>query len=92
MYLYKFQMKAVDHELRAYTFLIPQMQSLRKASNLKPMAFARCFYASAQQELIVLENLKSRDFQVVPKKPQREFLQYYINKLFNPIHKKMLAW
>ena len=84
-------MKAVDHELRAYTFLIPQMQSLRKASNLKPMAFASCFYASAQQELIVLENLKSRDFQVVPKKPQREFLQYYILKLFNLIQKKMLT-
>jgi hypothetical protein len=45
---------------------------MREAQHLKPLAFPKCFFASAQQELILLENLKVKDFQVVLKKPERE--------------------
>jgi len=67
-----FQLKAFDQETRAYNFLIPKLQELRKVNKLKPLAFAKCFYASAENELIIMENLKVQNFEVVKKKPERK--------------------
>ncbi len=67
-----FQFQAFDQETRAYNFLIPKLQEVRTSMNLKPLAFARCFYASAENELIIMENLKIQNFQVVQKKPERK--------------------
>jgi hypothetical protein len=65
-------MKAFQHEARAYTWLIPEMQKVRSDRKLKPLAFPRCFYASPEDSLLVIENAKSRGFEVIEKKPQRE--------------------
>jgi hypothetical protein len=47
-------------------------QKLREDLGLKPLAFAKCFYASAENELVLMENLKEQQFGVVEKKPQRK--------------------
>jgi hypothetical protein len=52
--------------------LIPALQKLREENKLKPLAFAKCYYASAEQFLLLLENLKVQNYVVVQKKPERE--------------------
>ena len=65
-------MKAFDQECLAYTWLIPALRKLRDEKHLKPLAFARCFYASVDECLILLENLKIQNYVVVHKKPERK--------------------
>ena len=65
-------MKAFNQESQTYNFLIPKLQRLRSELGLKPLAFAECYFASAEKELILMENLKAKGFQVVEKKPERE--------------------
>jgi hypothetical protein len=65
-------MKAFDQEGAAYTWLIPALQKLREENKLKPLAFANCYYSSAEQFLLLLENLKVQNYVVVQKKPERE--------------------
>ena len=65
-------MKAFEQEGMAYTWLIPILQKLRKEKGLKPLAFAKCFYASAEESLLILENLKVINYEVVVKKPERK--------------------
>jgi hypothetical protein len=67
-------MKAFDQECLAYTWLIPTLRKLRDENHLKPLAFARCFYASVDECLILLENLKIQNYVVVHKKPERKNL------------------
>ena len=66
-------MKAFNQESQTYNFLIPRLQQLRSELGLKPLAIADCYFASAEKELILMENLKSKGFQVVEKKPERKF-------------------
>ena len=66
-------MKAFDQEGAAYTSLIPALQRLRQDKNLKPLAFAKCFYSSPEDLLIILENMKAQGFSVIEKKPERKF-------------------
>jgi hypothetical protein len=67
-------MKAFEQEGRAYTLLIPSFQKLRDEKQLKPLAFPKCFYASVEDSLLLLENMKRKDFEVVEKKPERKIL------------------
>ena len=65
-------MKAFDQEGAAYTTLIPALQKMRQDKNLKPLAFAKCFYSSPEDLLIILENLKAQGYGVTEKKPERK--------------------
>jgi hypothetical protein len=65
-------MKVFEQEGKTYTWLIPQLQKMREEKGLKRLAFAKCFYASAEDTLIILENLKVVNFEVVAKKPERK--------------------
>jgi len=65
-------MKAFEQEGRTYTWFIPNLQKLREEKNLNLLAFPKCFYASAEDSLILLENLKVQNFEVVVKKPERK--------------------
>ena len=66
-------MKAFDQETRTYKFLIPHLQKLRQRNNLKPLAFPKCYYGSAEKQLILMENLKAQNYSTVVKKPERKF-------------------
>jgi hypothetical protein len=65
-------MKSFEQEGRAYTLLIPSFQKLRDEKHLKPLAFPKCFYASVADSLLLLENMKRKNFEVVEKKPERK--------------------
>jgi hypothetical protein len=67
-----FQIKAFEQEGRAYTWLIPEMQKVRAERNLKPLAFPKCFYASDDDAILILENAKSLNYEVVKKEPERK--------------------
>ena len=74
---FNFQKKAFDQETRTYSFLIPHLQKLRQQKKLKPLALPKCFYGSAEKELILMENLKVQKYEVALKKPERKFNKYY---------------
>ena len=65
-------MKTFEHEGRAYMWLIPEMQKVRAERNLKPLAFPKCYYSSPEDAILVLENVKSKNYEVVEKKPERK--------------------
>ena len=67
-------MKAFEQEGRSYTWLIPSFQKLRKEKHLKPLAFPKCFYSSVEDSLLLLENMKKQNYEVVEKKPEHEIL------------------
>jgi hypothetical protein len=73
-------MKAFEQEGQTYTWLIPNLQKMREDKNLKPLSFPKCFYASSEDSIILLENLKVQNFEVVVKKPERKllFLIFYL--------------
>ncbi len=48
------------------------LESLDPLKPLKPLAFPKCFYASDHEALLIMENLKAENFDVVKKKPERE--------------------
>ena len=65
-------------------WLIPEMQKVRAQRNLKPLAFPKCFYASADDAIFILENAKSLNYEVVEKKPERKlFKKCIISELGN---------
>ena len=66
-------MKAYEQESRAYTWLIPALQKSRDEKKLKPLAFPKCLYSSVEDSILILENMKEQNFQVVEKKPERKF-------------------
>ena len=51
---------------------LESLKSLEPLKPLKPLAFPKCFYASDDQGLLIMENLKAENFDVVKKKPERE--------------------
>ena len=65
-------MKSFEHETQTYTYLIPKLQELRISRGLKRLAFPQCFYASDDEALLIMENLKVQNFDVVRKKPERK--------------------
>ncbi len=65
-------MKSFEHEAQTYNYLIPKLQELRASRRLKPLAFPKCFYASVDESLLILENLKAQNFDVLRKKPERK--------------------
>ena len=65
-------MKVFEQEARAYTWLIPEMQKTREGKKLKPLAVPKCLYASVEDQLILLDNLKDENYEVVLKKPERK--------------------
>ena len=79
-----FQMKAFEQEGEAYTTLIPALQKMRQDKNLKQLAFAKCFYSSPEDFLIILENMKVQGFIVIEKKPERKcfYLGLWSAKVF----------
>ena len=48
------QMKAFDQEGAVYSFLIPTLQRVRSDKNLTPLSFAKCYYSSPQELIIIL--------------------------------------
>jgi hypothetical protein len=44
----------------------------RESHGQKPLPFAKCFYSSAEDLLIILENMKAEGYVVIKKKPERE--------------------
>ena len=65
-------MKIFERETLTYTYLIPKLQEIRSQKSLKPLAFAKCFYGSAKDELLILENMKAQNYVVIQKKPERK--------------------
>ena len=74
-------MKAYEQESRAYTWLIPALQKSRDEKNLKPLAFPKCLYSSVEDSILILENMKEQNYQVVEKKPERKFVSAYTLKI-----------
>jgi hypothetical protein len=68
-------MKVFVQEGETYTWLIPKLQKMREEKGLKRLAFAKCFYASYDESLIIMENLKVVNFEVVAKKPERKYFK-----------------
>ena len=67
-------MKAFEQEVKTYTWLIPRLQKLREERNLAQIPFPKCFYASVEDSLMLMENLKIQNFEVVEKKPERKYI------------------
>ena len=61
-------------------WLIPKLQAMRAEKNLKPLAFPKCFYVSAENSILILENMKAQDYDVVEKKLEREFFTLFCHK------------
>jgi len=55
-----------------YTWLIPNLQNIRLLKNLQPLAFIKCHLASAEDDVIVMDNLKKIGYKTVEKKPERK--------------------
>ena len=47
-----------------------KMQEIRKSIGQKELPFPKCYYASDEAGVIVLENLKTIGFKTVPKSPE----------------------
>ncbi len=71
-YLALFQMESFEHEGDCYLWFIPKLQAMRSEKNLKPLAFPKGFYASVENSIIILENMKAQNYDVVPKKVERK--------------------
>jgi len=71
-YLAIFQMESFEHEGDCYLWFIPKLQAMRSEKNLKPLAFPKGFYASVENSIIILENMKAQNYDVVPKKVERK--------------------
>jgi len=56
-------------EVVFYETLMDKMQAIRTAISKNELPFPKCFYASDEEGVIVLENLKSLGFKTVPKSP-----------------------
>jgi hypothetical protein len=69
-----------------YTFLLPKCENLRASKGLKPLPFPKCFYASEEEELLIMENLKLQKFVVIQKKPERK-----ISSIFSTLG-MMIRW
>ena len=58
-----------------------KMQAIRTSISKNELQFPKCFYASDEEGVIVLENLKSLGFKTVPKSPdgKQTFVKLYNN-------------
>ena len=65
-----FQSPIWKKEVTFYDQLMKKMQAIRKSIGQNELPFPKCFYASDESGVIVLENLKSRGFKTVPKSPE----------------------
>jgi hypothetical protein len=65
-------MAIFDTECFAYSWLIPKLQKIRADKNLQPLCFPKCYYSSAPDLLLLLENMKAQNYDVVAKKPERK--------------------
>ena len=54
-------------EVVFYQKLMNDMQELRRSIGKDDLAFPKCFYASDDEGVIVLENLKIKGFRTIPK-------------------------
>ena len=54
-------------EVAFYQNLMIEMQELRRSIGKDDLAFPKCFYASDDEGVIVLENLKTKGFRTIPK-------------------------
>ena len=52
-----------------YETLVDKMQAIRTSISKNALPFPKCFYASDEVGVIVLENLKNLGFNTVPKSP-----------------------
>ena len=84
-------MKAYEQEGRAYTWLIPALQKTRSERNLKPLAFPKCLYSSLEDSILILENMKEQNYQVVEKKPESKLI-YEIKNKFKLFVQIQLWW
>ena len=66
------QMESFEQEGRCYLWLIPQLQAMRAEKGLKPLAFPKCFYVSAENSILILENMKAQNYDVIEKKLERK--------------------
>ena len=66
------QLEFFNHEGDCYLWLIPKLQALRAENNLKPLAFPKCFYASSEDSILILENMKAQMYEVAQKKMERK--------------------
>ena len=58
-----------------------QMQDIRRSIGKEELPFPKCFYASDDEGVIVLQNLKEIGFKTVPKSAEGNFGKCFI-KLF----------
>ncbi len=65
-------MAAFEREGLNYTYLIPALQKFRESRSLKKLSFADCFYASVEESVLILDNLKMKGFGVIKKQPERK--------------------
>ena len=65
-------MEAFNQEGDCYLWMIPKLQAMRAEKNLKQLAFPKCFYASSDEFILIMENMKAQGFDVIPKKMERK--------------------
>lgn len=70
-------MDSFNHEGSCYIWMIPKLQAMRTEKNLQPLAFPNCFYSSKEDSILILENLKTSGYEVVPKKLERKSLNLH---------------
>ena len=68
------QMEFFNHEGDCYLWMIPKLQALRLERNLRPLAFPKCFYCSPEESILILENMKTQGYDIVPKKMERKIV------------------
>ena len=54
-----------------------KMQEIRRSANKEDLPFPKCVYASDEDGVIVLENLKTKGFKTVPKSPEGNVLYHF---------------
>ncbi len=59
---YIFQMGVCFKEYRIYNDMIPSLNKARRDKGLEPLKAPKCFYASSKPDVLIMENLKIRDF------------------------------
>jgi len=57
----------IDREVWFYNCLSEKLQKIRKDANLPPLKLAKCLYTDLKSGLIVLENLKVKNFGLINK-------------------------
>lgn len=69
-----FQSGGFDRECLVYGKILPMLEDLRKSSGLKPITFPKCFYASSEKKIIIMEHLRAKEFAMVNYKGKYFFI------------------